>query len=177
MLTQIQDERELHPDDTTVAAGCQFLMSRMDAYYSLGLLLTASEEDAESCFVLALETWSSACKSQYPMGQEVAHRSMKRALVDSAIQICDPVFGRAPDDSDLDIWNERSASNQSPWVACVLQLNTFERFVFVLSVLESYSDAECADVLHCDREEIAEARLQAFSSLAAAWRHLHSFDA
>lgn len=177
MLSQIQDRRELHADDTAVAGGCQFLISRMDAYYSLGLLLTASEEDAESCFVLALDTWSKACKSQYPMVQEVAHRSMKRALVDSAIQICDPVFGSVPDDSAPDNRREHSAGNQSPWVACILQLDTFERFVFVLSVLESYSDKECASLLNCRPEEVAESRVQALSSLSAAWSHWHSYDA
>jgi hypothetical protein len=177
MLSSVQDERELNANDSAVGNDCRFLVSHMEAYFSLGLLLTASEEDAESCFVLALEKSSKASGSRFPRAQELAHKSMKRAVVDSAIQICDPVFGRVRDESELDIAGEKSASSRSPWVACILQLETFERFVFVLSVLESYSDKECANLLHCQLEDIAKSRVQAFYSLSAAWRNWFSYDA
>ena len=177
MLSQVQDQRELNAGDTALGDECQFLVSHMETYYSLGLLLTGSEEDAETCFVLALDTWSKAAKNQYPLAQRVAHKSVKRAIVESAIQICDPVFDRVADESELDISSEKSARNRSPWFGCILQLENFERFVFVLSVLESYSDRECADLLHCQPEEIAESRVRALYSLSAAWRNWHSYDA
>jgi hypothetical protein len=177
MLSQTQNQRELEAGNTPVVDECQFLIFHMDAYYSLALLLTASEEDAESCFALALDMWSQACKAQYPRVEDIVHKSMKRALVDSAIEICHPVLGRMHDASGMYLSTASSASSSSPWIACILQLETFERFVFVLSVLESYSDQECAELLDCQPEEIADARVQAFLSMSAAWRNWHSYDA
>jgi len=168
MLYELKDRREMNAADATGQDGCQSLISHMERYFLLGLLLTASEDDAESCFVLALDTWSKLTGNLVPMDQELAHVSMKRALVDSAVRICNPVFSPVPRESELDIWSDRSASPYPPWIVAILQLDTFDRFVFVLSVLESYSDKECAELLHCQPEEIAESRTRALHSLAAS---------
>jgi outer membrane efflux protein len=39
-------------------------------------------------------------------------------------------------------------------IATVLALGDFERFVFVLSVLERYSDQDCSVLLRCSREDV-----------------------
>jgi hypothetical protein len=45
--------------------------------------------------------------------------------------------------------------------ASILSLNDFERFVYVLSVLERFSDQECTVLLGISREEVQETRAQA----------------
>ena len=43
-------------------------------------------------------------------------------------------------------------------LAAVLALEDFERFVFVMSVLERYSEHDCALLLGCTRRQVNEAR-------------------
>ena len=45
--------------------------------------------------------------------------------------------------------------------AAILSLDTFERFVFVMSILEGQSDAECAILLRCSRRDVMMARVLA----------------
>jgi hypothetical protein len=168
MLYDIKDRRDINAADPIVPDDCQSLISHMEQYFLLGLLLTGSEDDAENCFILALDAWSKATGNL--VDRELAHISMKRALVDSAIQICNSAFSHVPRESEADIWNERPEMAYPPWVAAILQLETFDRFVFVLSVLESYSDKDCADLLHSQPEEIAERRARALHSVAVSWR-------
>jgi DNA-directed RNA polymerase specialized sigma24 family protein len=51
-------------------------------------------------------------------------------------------------------------------VGAVLGLADFERFVFVLCVLERYREHECALLLNCSASEVREARTQAIEELA-----------
>ena len=40
-------------------------------------------------------------------------------------------------------------------IARLLRLEHFERFVFVMSVLEKYSDQDCSVLLGCSRQDVA----------------------
>ena len=51
-------------------------------------------------------------------------------------------------------------------IAAVLALEDFERFVFVLSVLERYSDQDCSLLLRCSRQEVREARVRALHKIS-----------
>jgi hypothetical protein len=48
----------------------------------------------------------------------------------------------------------------------ILKLRDFERFVFVLSVLETYSDQDCSVLLGCSRQDVREAKTRALQQLA-----------
>ena len=50
----------------------------------------------------------------------------------------------------------------------MLGLADFERFVFVLCVLERYREHECALLLGCSASEVREARTYAIQGLAKA---------
>jgi DNA-directed RNA polymerase specialized sigma24 family protein len=50
----------------------------------------------------------------------------------------------------------------------VLGLEDFERFVFVMSVLEHYSEHDCALLLGCSPREIREGRTRALKELATS---------
>ena len=53
-------------------------------------------------------------------------------------------------------------------IDAVLRLKDYERFVFVLSVLEHYSEHDCAQLLGCSVLEIREARSRALNELATS---------
>jgi DNA-directed RNA polymerase specialized sigma24 family protein len=50
--------------------------------------------------------------------------------------------------------------------AAIVSLNAFERFVFVMSVLERQSDEDCSSLLGCSRRDITIARTVAIRCLA-----------
>jgi DNA-directed RNA polymerase specialized sigma24 family protein len=61
--------------------------------------------------------------------------------------------------------NERKLDQDAAWDG-VLALGNFERFVFVISVLEGYEDRECAALLGCTVLEVDQARVQASQQIA-----------
>jgi hypothetical protein len=167
MLHPSQNQHGIHRSEVTVQDKCRFLVSNMEHYYSLALLLTASEEDARHCFVAGLDSWSKAQMNLAPVSVEAAHAWIRRALVECALRICDPDLGRIARESESNLLSDEIPADWSPWVVAITRLDPFERFVFVLSVLESYSDKECSDLLHCRPEEIAESRVLALSLVAS----------
>lgn len=52
-------------------------------------------------------------------------------------------------------------ASQDPCFAAILELPDFERFVYVLSVLEGCSDQQCAALLGVSPQQIEETRLRA----------------
>ena len=50
-------------------------------------------------------------------------------------------------------------------VRAILELAPLERFVFVMSVLERYSDHDCSIILGCPRRDIATVRARAMQQL------------
>jgi hypothetical protein len=46
-------------------------------------------------------------------------------------------------------------------------LNAFERFIFIMSILEKYSDQECSVLLGCFRRDVISARSAAIQHLAS----------
>jgi hypothetical protein len=52
-------------------------------------------------------------------------------------------------------------------LARIVGLNSFERFVFVMSVLEKYSDQDCSLLLGCFRQDVINARTAAILHLAS----------
>jgi len=49
--------------------------------------------------------------------------------------------------------------------AAVLQLEPFERFVYVMSVLERYSDLDCSVLLGCARRDVIAARIRGLQQI------------
>ena len=50
-------------------------------------------------------------------------------------------------------------------IAAVTQLETFDRFVFVMAVLESYALSDCAALLGCNHQEVQAAKSRALQAL------------
>ena len=58
----------------------------------------------------------------------------------------------------------------------VLNLEDFERFVFIMFILEHYSDYDCALLLGCSVREILEARARALRELMDSIQQKHSLE-
>ena len=135
-----------------------------DDLYQLAFLLTADHAKAEQCFVAGLED----SVAENHVFKEWAHSWAKRAILRNAIRELKP---RPPASS----YSRTRAPHVSPvpsdrgehfGVVAILALETFERFVFVMSVLEPYSEHECSLLLGCAPWEIREARTRALTLLA-----------
>jgi DNA-directed RNA polymerase specialized sigma24 family protein len=147
---------------------CQLFTREMKSLYSLALLLTGRPEKAERCFISSLED----CLKGRAVGREWAHSWAKRVVIKNAIRLITsyvhcaeitalPVYG-VPDE---DLPNPHVGN---PVVRCVFALGDFERFVFVMTVLERYSDCDSAILLGCRQQEIRAGRIRAIQELAAA---------
>lgn len=121
--------------------------------YLLSFLLTADKTLAEVCFSDAMEesVRSSGAVADWTNGPGRA------AVIRRAIQAIRPVPKR------VQSWS--LASGARPLLApvhepfsVITSLGAFERFVFVLTVIEGQSEEECASLLECELEDIAESR-------------------
>jgi hypothetical protein len=128
----------------TSAEFCHLFTREMKGLYLLSLLLTANHEKAEACFVSGLED----CIKGNSVFKERAHFWVKRMIVKNAIQAIAP---RANESDKIMVAVTTRIDNgslgkekESRAMTSILALDAFERFVFVLSVLERYCDRDCA---------------------------------
>ena len=75
----------------------------------------------------------------------------------------DETWLRAAEDGSL-----LKVASQDPRFSAILELPDFERFVYVLSVLEGCTDQQCATWLGVSQQQIEEARLRALQHF---WKH------
>ena len=144
---------------------CRIFTEEMNGLYLLAFLLTAGRETAERCFVRGLEE---SVKSNRVF-KEWARSWARRTIIQSAIRIVQPIRQYSRRLSPRDPVTGKVTEPERPWrLATILGLNTFERFVFVMSVLERLSDQDCKILLGCSREDVVDARARALESIAAS---------
>jgi hypothetical protein len=145
---------------------CHIYVAHMNSLYFLSLLLTADPQKAEQCFLSGLDD----SVSNYSVFKESAHSWVRRSIILHAIRLLCP---RPNDENES---NEARLSSligevpaevrAYPNFACIVGLNSFERFVFIMSVLEKYSNQECSLLLGCFRQDVINARTAAIQHLA-----------
>jgi len=139
---------------------CRIFMEDMDGLYLLSLLLTADHDKAEQCFVVGLED----CVQGNPVFEEWAHSWSRRTIIKNAIRMINQARSTPETTSNqVEVASEENAS-----IAAVFRLEPFERFVFVMAVLEGYSNQECAILLNCTRQDVITLRTRALQHLALA---------
>ncbi len=145
----------------------------MNSLYRLAFLLTADHEKAEQCFVSGLDD---VVKGN-PVFKEWARSWARRAVILNAVRVINPRpadgEGRGRSSSDPVKGNGNGDSKVLPAerraeVAAVLGLEPFERFVYVITVLEHYSDQECSVLLGCTRRDVLAARTRVFQQIGSA---------
>ncbi len=136
---------------------CQAFEAHVDSLYTLSLLLTADHDKADECVVAGLED----CLQGNPVFREWVQSWARRMVIKNAIRIISPARNqpRTATGDAAQFWEADTA------VAAITSLQAFERFVYVLSVLEKYSDRECATLLGCTPGQVIEARTQALQQL------------
>ena len=139
---------------------CAIFRDDMDSLYSLALVLTGSHELAHKSFLAALHD----CRTGSTVFQEWARSWSRRAVIKSAIRLLGSIQPSANDEPQAEVEalaNEMDASARS-----FLRLNRFDRFVFVVSVLEGYTLRECAVLLNAGPREVEQARVRALKQIA-----------
>ncbi len=137
----------------------------MDSMFLLSFLLTADLTKAEECFVSGLEE----CVQGNDVFRDWARSWARRTIVQNAIRILAPRQNQSAvlegtNDPISRRLGETPEAGYAIW--SILRLEDFERFVFVMSVLEKYPDHDCSVLLGCSRRDIAETRMQAFLHIA-----------
>jgi hypothetical protein len=131
-----------------------------DGLYRLSFLLTADHEKAQQCFVSGLED----SVKENSVFQEWARSWARRAIIQCAARVINP---RPTQENVASGLNRRgkTPAGELPEIAAILELAPFERFVFVISVLEHYSEHECSILLGCSRRDVIAARLRAVQQI------------
>jgi len=148
---------------------CKLFLEDTNSLYLLSFLLTANQEKAERCFVTGLDD----CVDGNPVFHHWAHAWARRVIVRNAIRVVVPRPGLKTPIMDashnLAQTEPLRMSAHDGGFAGVLALEDFERFVYVLSVLERYPDKDCALLLNVSIQELREAR-------SRAEQHIAGFD-
>ena len=141
---------------------CRIFTEETAGLYQLSFLLTGDHSKAEQCFVGGLED----CVKANNVFREWARGWARRAIIKNAIRTVQP----HPYDASVAAFstgNKFSIIRDGHFTTdTLLALQDFERFVFVMSVLEHYPEQECAVLLDCSLQEIRNARNRALEQLA-----------
>jgi hypothetical protein len=161
MLAQLQSGDERVIQYATATDFCEIFTEEMHSLYLLSFLLTADKHKAERCFVGAL----GECGEGIGAFMEWSRLWARRAIIRQAILMI------RPEPEDTDHWSPIStkgpaAAQKNGLFAAILSLGAFERFVFVLSILERQSVGDCLSLLRCSRSEVVIARVLALKFLA-----------
>jgi hypothetical protein len=164
IMLAVGEERIAEPNAryATRSDYCRIFREDMPSLYLLAFLLTTNHARAEQCYVESMENVSKG----NPVLKEWVRSSIKRNVIQSAIRM---VFCESTQLQDRDVWHE---SPLRYVVDTVTRLAPLMRFVFVMSVLEPYSDRECSRLLNRTVQDVIDAKSQAlrtaFSISAAA---------
>ena len=138
---------------------CEVFEQDTRLLYLLAFLLTTNHTESEQCFVLTVEE---ALKEE-TVFKEWARSWVRRRMIENAIEIVSPASGRNGQERDL--WSAGHAKQRECDIDTVTKLDPFERFVFVMSVLERYSNWDCAVLLGCSMNRVAQTRIMALRRL------------
>lgn len=147
----------------TRADFCRIFEKDMNRLYRLSFLLTGNEAMAEQCFVSGLHT----AQSQNLVFKEWAESWARRTIILNGIRMVRPRLS-SEGTTAAGFRDADDAVTGPPEVAGILELPAFERFVFIMSVLEGYGDHECSLHLNCAVGDVRAARTRALEQMARA---------
>jgi DNA-directed RNA polymerase specialized sigma24 family protein len=134
----------------------------MNRLYRLSFLLTGDQRVAEQCFLGGLQT----AQKGTPIFKNWAEAWARRMIILDAIRVLHPRL--IVDTSESFSRVAGGCETDRPKITEIVKLPVFERFAFVMSVLEDYSDHECSLHLGCTRTAVAGARVRALERIGRA---------
>ncbi|MGB2605193.1 MAG: hypothetical protein WBC78_16465 [Candidatus Sulfotelmatobacter sp.] len=151
----------------TSADFCRIFGEGMNSLYLLSFLLTADHSIAEKCFVCGLED---SAKGN-TVFKEWAESWARRTIIRNAIRMIQPRPAASPVASPSSDRGVDRVRIEPAEIASIVEIPAFERFAFVMSVLERYSDQECSLLLSCTRRDVMAARTRALRQIARLVEH------
>ena len=136
----------------------QIFTEDMVGLHRLAFLLTADQAKAEQCFVAGLDESIHG----NPVFRQWARAWSKRAIIQNAIKMIAPVPLRQDVDGTPNVIQEHGSSENT---IDVVTWAAFERFVFVMAVLEGYSLRECSTLLACPVQDVIAAKSAALQKV------------
>ncbi len=130
--------------------------------HRLSLLLTVVEDMAERCVRSALEE----CITVNGVFRKFATSWARRSVITNAIRFTD-MRENLPSSPIQRVFMADASLAESQAI-CVSALQNLQRFVFVMSALEQYTDHECSILLRCSYHDVCEARTLAFRHIEGA---------
>ena len=128
-------------------------LEEMSELYLLAFMLTADKETAAECVLDAMDDYLNSSVGNLI---DWVGSDGKRAVIVHAVRLVGPKVKALHSWSLPDGTRPSIAPNYQPF-AVITTLNAFERFVYVLTILEGYGEEECASVLQCLQAEVVAA--------------------
>lgn len=164
-LEQILDEKNKANEYATHEDFCRVFIEGMDILYQLAFLLTGDEDMAQQCFVAGLGDSVKANK----VFQDWTYSWAKRTIIKNAIRALNPQPRAADSSAPASAVSEKNKlriiRDGRLEIDSVLALEDFERFVYVMTVLERYSDHDAALLIGCSIEQVRAARIRALEEI------------
>jgi DNA-directed RNA polymerase specialized sigma24 family protein len=139
---------------------CRIFEKDMNRLHLLSFLLTGDCTIAEQCFVGGLHSAQNGSQ----VFKEWAESWARRAIIQNAIRMIRPLLA-AHTTCPTPEFRSCGEETEHAGIAQIVELPPFERFAFVMSVLERFSDQECSLLLGCTRSDVAAARIRALERL------------
>jgi hypothetical protein len=148
----------------TVGDFAALFEKELNSFYLLSYVLTGDRAKAEQCFLAALDD----CINHKFVPKRSVRPLAKRRIIDHAIRTIRPSA-----DGSLVIRRHMNSNavvaddfNRDSALANLFRLSDFQRFAFVISVLERHCDRHCAILLGCTAPQVREARTEAIREIA-----------
>lgn len=136
------------------------LTEEMRGLYLFSFLLTADNDIAGQCYVSGL----GECVEGISVFLDWARSWARRAILEHAIRMIMPAPEHMDTLASISLKGVATSGKYSLFAA-IVGLSAFERFVFVMSVLEKHSDEDCSTLLGCSRRDVMIARELALKRL------------
>jgi hypothetical protein len=135
----------------------------MSGLYLLSFLLAGEPDKAETVFAAGVEE----CTSGKRVFKEWARSWARRSIIQSAIRIIGPLQNsqNVVQNSAVASALQRLPLALQAEASAIIELAPLERFVFIMSVLERYSDHDCSILLAYARKDVIAARARALQQL------------
>ena len=134
----------------------------------LSFILTADHAKANECCVSGLDSYAEGSS----VFRDWTRRWTRRTIIRNAVRVLAPrrdhssVFSESSDPTSFECGGATDADDV---FASIVDLADFERFIFVMSVLEGYSDQDCSVLLGCSEQDVRETRVKALQHVAKSY--------